>query len=381
MYEASNASECWHSIVLRGRNSATYKMALAWCIVQFIERGRMRVTRDELAQAFLDVYVDRLKNGMPQLSDPAHTSAMERVVHGYSSGQVDRAHAVAQVRAEAFNDVLDAFHTVDSVGVPVRFFSVDEFGLTVTEEARWVITREGTANILAELAAKWSDLEFSWSRNRRAARGVTERDVSIWVADVGSIARRKFGWCRAVPYRETVSTGSDIRAFADGVCRDLASDTKVALGFECPLFIPVPEKALDLGKARDGDRDQAWSAAAGCCALSTGLAESAWVFREIRRAVGEIVTPSLSWGSFHSGDANLFVWEAFITGGSKALTHEGDAEVAARAFLGCYPDRVEESMVTCESPLSLAATAMNWAGFHLEQEALGMPCIVLGAGK
>jgi hypothetical protein len=115
--------------------------------------------------------------------------------------------------------------------------------------------------------------------------------------------------------------------------------------------------------------------------MATGLAESAWVFRKIRRAAGSPVIPTLAWDRFHNGEANLFVWEAFISGDSKVLSHQGDAEVAARAFLGHYPDIGEASLVKCSSPLSLAATAMNWAGFQMEGEALRMPCVVIGASR
>jgi hypothetical protein len=37
----------------------------------------------------------------------------------------------------------------------------------------------------------------------------------------------------------------------------------VALGFECPLFVPVPEQALRLGAARPGEKNRSWSAGRG----------------------------------------------------------------------------------------------------------------------
>lgn len=318
MSEAPNASECWHSVILRGLNSATYKMALAWCIAQSVEAGKTRVTMDELAEAFLDVSVERLRNGMPQLSDPNNEAGMEGVVREFQSGRLDRRDAVGRVRAKAFVDVLRSFHMVDRAEVPVRFFTIDDAGLLITEDAHRVITREGTDHILAELDQKWAELEMAWKQNRDRAVGDRDSRVTVWVADVGSISRNHFGWCKAAPIKGTLRIGVDIAEFADGICEDISDERKVALGFECPLFIPVPEDSAKLGKARVGDGDRAWSATAGAGALAIGMVESAWVFRRIARTSKRPVLPTLRWPDFHQGQSNLFVWEAFVSGKAKS---------------------------------------------------------------
>src|SRR5215211_7123554 len=57
----------WRAVVLYGRNVATYKIALGQALGRLVADGKSRVTLDELSAAFLDLYVDRLKNGKPQL--------------------------------------------------------------------------------------------------------------------------------------------------------------------------------------------------------------------------------------------------------------------------------------------------------------------------
>ncbi len=177
MFEEPNASECWHSIILRGLNSATYKMALAWCLAKFVEEGKTRVTRDELAAAFLDVYSERLRNGMPQLSDPNTEAVMEGIIRRYANRELARAEAIEQVRARAFTDVIRSFHVVDGAEVPVRFFIADDDGLLLTEDVHRVITREGTVHVLAEIDQKWSELELAWKRNRDGF--VRDRDARM----------------------------------------------------------------------------------------------------------------------------------------------------------------------------------------------------------
>ena len=63
----------------------------------------------------------------------------------------------------------------------------------------------------------------------------------------------------------------------------LGEARKVALGFECPLWIPVAPDPKDLTKARKVDGNRAWSAAAGLGALATGLTQVPWILDEVRR--------------------------------------------------------------------------------------------------
>jgi len=109
-------------------------------------------------------------------------------------------------------------------------------------------------------------------------------DITVACADVGSVSSGKFGW--------TIQDGSDppdepserssITEFADAVIERLEIGRSVALGFECPLFIPVREETDQLTSAREGEGNRPWSAGAGSGSLVTGLAETVWVFSRIR---------------------------------------------------------------------------------------------------
>ena len=54
------------------------------------------------------------------------------------------------------------------------------------------------------------------------------------------------------------SSGKDIRRLAAFVARSLAAEEKVALGFECPLWIPpVADEPCRLTRARQGEGNRA----------------------------------------------------------------------------------------------------------------------------
>ena len=177
-------------------------------------------------------------------------------------------------------------------------------------------------------------------------------ELAVWAADVGSVHRGNFGWGRA-PLEEGeggYETGTSIHDFAEGIAADLSAGRYVALGFECPLFVPITQEPLSLTKARPSELDRAWSASVGACALSTGLTECVWVFERLRGSAQVSIKPTFDWASLCSRRANLFIWEAFVTSAAKAATHAGDAELAVRAFCSHYPRITQANAVTAPNP-------------------------------
>jgi hypothetical protein len=131
--------------------------------------------------------------------------------------------------------------------------------------------------------------------------------LAIYCADVGSIKQGNFGWARTgFPAfdLERHRGGTEIVELVDAVDGDLTNGVRVALGFECPLVVPVPAEALRLGSARTGDGTRAWSAGAGTGALATGLVQAAWVLAELRARQTEKHV-YLEWDAFVHAEPGL----------------------------------------------------------------------------
>jgi hypothetical protein len=205
--------------------------------------------------------------------------------------------------------------------------------------------------------------------------------LAIDCADVGSIKGGNFGQARRerpAGLIEQHRGGTEIVQLVDAASEDLEDGVPVALGFECPLFVPVPEEALRLGAGRYGDGSRAWSAGAGTGALATGLVQAAWVLAELRkRRPADRVY--LDWPGFEAAGAGLFLWEAFVTGTAKADTHVDDARIAVERFAEALPDPRRSNAVTADRPLSLIGAAALWAGPSDDLELLRAPCLVIRA--
>jgi hypothetical protein len=142
----------------------------------------------------------------------------------------------------------------------------------------------------------------------------------VVAVDVGSV-RGNFAWAALdLPMQTIAGQGADPEGAVSALLAALGRGLPTALGFEAPLSVPVPapdpEAWPDLGRARAGEGSRSWSAGAGTGALATGLAEMAWMIGRLHAALGEVrVTTSAS--AWTAGSADLFIWEAFVSGPGK----------------------------------------------------------------
>ena len=208
--------------------------------------------------------------------------------------------------------------------------------------------------------------------------------LAIYCADIGSVKRGNFGW--GVVHGDRQRGGNDIGELVDDVVGRLAAGTKVALGFECPLWVPVPDdpRGLTAGRAVDGNKP--WSAGAGACALAAGLTETAWILAETRRLLVEkgAVPPSahLDWQQFVGCRTGVYLWEAFVTGEAKAkgggkAAHVADAFTACNEFAARLPDPGKGCACEPDAVRSLIGAAVLWSGWSVDVHLLRAGCLVV----
>lgn len=207
------------------------------------------------------------------------------------------------------------------------------------------------------------------------------RELTICCADIGSVANDNFGWAALAGESDRERFGRDMRKFAAFVAEHLRSDGKVSMGFECPLWIPIADEPAGLTKARQGERNRPFAAAAGACSLTTGLAQVAWILEQIRQDAKD-TKAFLCWRCFQRSPSGLFIWEAFVTGKSKASPHEepspheSDALAACNAFSRALPYPVSV-LEPSSRTRSLVGAALLWADWSTDVRLLHTPCLVI----
>lgn len=211
-------------------------------------------------------------------------------------------------------------------------------------------------------------------------------DIVLACVDVG----KQPGWC--IRRRRGGRVGSSLGVLVRMLARDLRAGRPVALGFECPMYVPRrvnPDAAL---KARVGERSRPWCIHAGAGALVAGLGQADAVLAALKDACGT-TRGTTRWSEFTAGRAPLLVWEAFVTGQKGpasimppeaamcANSHERDA-LAACAEFGRRMDGGEmTSDLGSEPSLSLARLQLIANGLSEDKTLLTEPCIVVKARK
>lgn len=189
---------------------------------------------------------------------------------------------------------------------------------------------------------------------------------------------RHFGWARGYwsgESTEITDTDEEITELVRRIGADLDVGMPVALGLECPLFVPIRDDPTKLTAGRQGEGSPAWSSQIGATVLVVGLTETIWILKRIRR---RNVHAFLDWGDFYKAGAGVFFWEAFVTGEAKSGSHIGDATVGVMTFAERVPSQVG-SLIEEEEVNSLIGAALLRTKWSKDLSLLETPCVVIKA--
>lgn len=209
---------------------------------------------------------------------------------------------------------------------------------------------------------------------------------TIYAVDIGSTrpgrnGDRAFAWASVgkSPLEQGVRCSSDIDLLVKEVEEDLLAGYSVALGFEAPLFIPVPKNSDGLSYGRDGDSNRSWAAPAGSSVATLAVHQSAWLLRNLAKSCAGVARLELDYEQWspRAGDPVLLLWEAFVSGKAHSEGHKRDAATAATFFLTHEGDLSAKATCGADNPISLIGSAALWAGWSQDLKLLHANTLVL----
>jgi 5-methylcytosine-specific restriction endonuclease McrA len=158
----------WKAITLFGLNAATYKPALASCLLRAAKAGKSDFSWGDLSNDFFSIYAERLKSKqMPQQSTVGRQTKLERIVKQVEVGNLNKSSAIDFVAKEGFVDVVPRFHTIgnDARLAVNRFYEAD-FGKKIKiKDALFKIVDTNFSELFEEAEARWSLLEGAFLIN------------------------------------------------------------------------------------------------------------------------------------------------------------------------------------------------------------------------
>lgn len=167
----------WRAIILFGKNTASYKFALAKSLIDIsLERKSDLITLDDLALPYALHLAEHLKHSPKQST--AKTSQFIQACQGYNEGNIDEDRLIQITKKEGFKYVLDAFHVVNAKAITERFYDVvnEEFfiderkfnkGIRLTDNLfkLFYVYDNSAKDLNQETESRWNLVEKAWELN------------------------------------------------------------------------------------------------------------------------------------------------------------------------------------------------------------------------
>lgn len=171
-----SVESCWRGIILYGRNTASYKFALATALLEIKPESGQLIKLEEIAPSFARSIASHLKVSPKQITTQAGKFIQACEAYNLDG---DLSKLVDATVAYGFTNVVDAFHIVGSAPVHHTFY-VDERrsnrGIRITEEFSQIMHGHQCGNIELEVGARWRLVETAWNLNLPANLLVVQHD-------------------------------------------------------------------------------------------------------------------------------------------------------------------------------------------------------------
>ncbi len=159
-----SSQDYWHAIVLYGA-SARHLQDRSGALLDGAtpEHGKTQVSKNELAQAFFQEYCQRLANGLPQQTNPARKTVLERAVEAFERGDLRETAAIDLVERQGFSDVVPRFHTVNRDPIPLRLYEATSTALVLTDDLLATVAGSSQEALRAEALSRWDLLDAAFA--------------------------------------------------------------------------------------------------------------------------------------------------------------------------------------------------------------------------
>lgn len=171
----------WRAVILFGRNVASYKFALGKALLTLADEGKTIVTAEELSIPYATALCEHLKLEDKQIT--SQSSTFLDACRKYNAHEISKSQLVQTTASKGFNNVLDAFHIVNGLEIPERFFHKrtkrNSDGIILDDNVFKLREIVNSQNFDAEIEARWRLVETAWSLNVATSLLTVEYDSDL----------------------------------------------------------------------------------------------------------------------------------------------------------------------------------------------------------
>ena len=122
----------WRSLILFGKNSATYKFAFAKALLDLVDKETTVVTLEQLSKPYADYILDHLKRYDKQGN--ANFSEFLNACRSKLQGDMSEDELLEVTRKKGFVNVIDAFQNLSGCAIRKKFYEKKEEGVRVLRQ-------------------------------------------------------------------------------------------------------------------------------------------------------------------------------------------------------------------------------------------------------
>lgn len=237
----------WRAIILFGKNTASYKFALAKALYELPSLGKTFIPMQELAQVYSRHLSERLKLHPKQITRDQSTFLDH--LRSYNAGNINHDEMIRQTMRYGFNNVIDAFHNVHGQEVGARFFADERKtsgGIRLTDELFELSETRQFTNLQDETEARWRLVESAWENNISKNLMLIEYEHET-ESLIGVTSLRR---------NNVTSARPALNGYQKGLCfycyRNISIDAGDDSLADVDHFFPHILKACDISKPIDG---------------------------------------------------------------------------------------------------------------------------------
>lgn len=155
----------WRSIILFGKNSATYKFAFAKSLLELVEKEKTKITLEELSIPFANSIVEHIK-----INDKQGNSGSSKFLEGcrnFIKGNITQNELYDLTIKFGFVNVVDAFQIVNGGTIPNQFYrknyNQNKKEISITDNLMKIKDLYQYRNFEQEVEARWKLVETAWN--------------------------------------------------------------------------------------------------------------------------------------------------------------------------------------------------------------------------
>ncbi len=155
----------WRSLILFGKNSATYKFAFAKALIDLIDAQKTTISLADLAVPFSSYIVEHLKVNDKQGN--SQSSKYLSSCRDYINNKISVDQLYRDTERLGFVNVIDAFQNVNGGVIPIPFYEKNfvegKKEIIITDSLLKLRDTFQYKNLEQEVEARWKLVETAWS--------------------------------------------------------------------------------------------------------------------------------------------------------------------------------------------------------------------------